>query len=107
MHAGIFRKRIETEWTSAGASKGKTGAGDRMNAGEEVLVDEAVHGFGGWGLGCAGSAGCRRGFRVIDLGPMQDAIATLTESLTLVKESGDRQSEPMRLLMQKGPYSGF
>ncbi len=44
---------------------------------------------------------------MIDLGPMQDAIATLTESLTLIQESGDRQSEPMRLLMQRGLIQAF
>ena len=44
---------------------------------------------------------------MIDLGPMQDAVATLTESLTLIKESGDRQSEPMRLLMQRGLIQAF
>ena len=44
---------------------------------------------------------------MIDLRPMQDAIATLTESLTLVKESGDRPSEPMRLLMQRGLIQAF
>ena len=44
---------------------------------------------------------------MIDLGPMQDAIATLTESLTLIKESGGQVSEPMRLLMQRGLIQAF
>lgn len=44
---------------------------------------------------------------MIDLGPMRDAIATLTESLALIEESKGQQSEPMRLLMQRGLIQAF
>jgi len=44
---------------------------------------------------------------MIDLRPMQDAIATLTESLTLIKQSRGQVSESMRLLMQRGLIQAF
>ena len=44
---------------------------------------------------------------MIDLGPMRDAIATLSESMRLIEESGEQQSEPMRLLMQRGLIQAF
>lgn len=44
---------------------------------------------------------------MIDLGPMQDAIATLSESLALIEESKEQWSEPMRLLTQRGLIQAF
>ena len=44
---------------------------------------------------------------MIDLTPMQDALATLTESLRLIEESEGQVSEPMRLLMQRGLIQAF
>ena len=44
---------------------------------------------------------------MIDLGPMQDAIATLTESLHLIEEFEDKVSEPMRRLMERGVIQAF
>ena len=44
---------------------------------------------------------------MIDLGPMQDAIATLTESLALIEDSRGQVSQPMRLLMQRGLIQAF
>ncbi len=44
---------------------------------------------------------------MIDLRPMTDALATLTESLQLIDEFGAQVSEPMRLLMQRGLIQAF
>lgn len=44
---------------------------------------------------------------MIDLNPMTRAAATLTESLSLVNESRDQLSEPMRLLVQRGLIQAF
>ena len=44
---------------------------------------------------------------MIDLGPMQDALATLTDSLRLMEEFEEQVSEPMRLLMQRGLIQAF
>ena len=44
---------------------------------------------------------------MIDLGPMQDALATLTESVTLIRETEGQFSEPMRQLMQRGLIQAF
>jgi nucleotidyltransferase substrate binding protein (TIGR01987 family) len=44
---------------------------------------------------------------MIDLTPMANAAATLTESLRLIAESREQLSEPMRLLMQRGLIQAF
>ena len=44
---------------------------------------------------------------MIDLGPMQEALATLTESLILIEETKGQFSEPMRQLMQRGLIQAF
>jgi nucleotidyltransferase substrate binding protein (TIGR01987 family) len=44
---------------------------------------------------------------MIDLTPLTDALATLTESLRLIEESKGKVSEPMRLLMQRGLIQAF
>ena len=44
---------------------------------------------------------------MIDLLPLQDALATLTESLTLIEETRGEVSEPMRQLMQRGLIQAF
>ena len=44
---------------------------------------------------------------MIDLTPMQDALATLTESLALIEEMKGKVSEPMRQLMQRGLIQAF
>ncbi len=44
---------------------------------------------------------------MIDLGPMQDALATLTESLALIDEYSPQVPEPLRQLMQRGLIQAF
>ncbi len=44
---------------------------------------------------------------MIDLTPLQDALATLTESLQLIEESRNKVSEPMRRLMERGLIQAF
>ncbi len=44
---------------------------------------------------------------MIDLRPMQSAVASLTESLALIDEHREQSSEPMRLLMQRGLIQAF
>ncbi len=44
---------------------------------------------------------------MIDLGPMRAALATLTESLSLIEETEGQFSEPMRRLMQRGLIQAF
>lgn len=44
---------------------------------------------------------------MIDLTPLQDALATLTESLQLIEDSKDKVSEPMRRLMERGLIQAF
>lgn len=44
---------------------------------------------------------------MIDLTPMEDALATLTESLALIEETNGQFSEPMRQLMQRGLIQAF
>ena len=44
---------------------------------------------------------------MIDLAPLRDALASLTESRVLIEESEGKVSEPMRLLMQRGYIQAF
>ena len=44
---------------------------------------------------------------MMDLRPMQSAVASLTESLALIDEHRDQYSEPMQLLMQRGLIQAF
>lgn len=44
---------------------------------------------------------------MIDLRPMDKAVATLTQSLALIDETGAQFTEPMQLLMQRGLIQAF
>ncbi len=44
---------------------------------------------------------------MIELRPMQDAVATLTESVALIEETKGQFSEPINLLMQRGLIQAF
>lgn len=44
---------------------------------------------------------------MIDLTPLQDALASLTESLQLIEEHKGKVSEPMRRLMERGLIQAF